>query len=400
MKRLKQFFIVMFAVSAVISTTLVSCDNPNDPSLDDSTSDIVWRGDSDDIYYDVISVPDGVVAVGKTASNDSWSYNAVIAKYDNNGNIVWKNYAGNYREDAFISVTATSDGFVAVGHSLYGHGYDLLPGAGFAYVATIVKYDNSGNLIWAKGAECGPFSSVIAVSDGIIAVRGGWGGITKFDNNGNVIWEKPELIGYTTAIKVSDGIVALDCYDTIIKLDNNCNVVWKTHTNTLLFGDDYHLYFSITAVSDGFIAVGSYGDSFADADWRCRNGIWDAIIVKYDNNGNVIWGKNFGGSAGDAYYSATATVNGIIVIGQSNYGSFGNGDWTGVAAKSNEYSGFGNDFIIVKYDNAGNVVWKNNFDGDTNWGGSLAAVSDGIVVVGGFGLGREGPNIVKYKIPD
>ena len=98
-------------------------------------------------------------------------------------------------------------------------------------------------------------------------------------------------------------------------------------------------------MSDGIIAVGySQANSFKTGDWAgiAGNGNTDAIIVKYDNNGNVVWKKNFGGSDNDGYGSVTAVLDGIIAVGNS-YG-FNTGDWTGIEGKG--YS----DAIIVKYE--------------------------------------------------
>jgi hypothetical protein len=77
-------------------------------------------------------------------------------------------------------------------------------------------------------------------------------------------------------------------------------------------GRDY--YESVTAVADGYVAVGS-SDS-TDAIWG-NNGGSDAIIVKYDLNGNVVWVENAGGSASDRYDSVTAVADGYVVVGSS-----------------------------------------------------------------------------------
>ena len=45
---------------------------------------------------------------------------------------------------------------------------------------------------------------------------------------------------------------------------------------------------------DGYIAIG--GSYSNDYDLEGLNKDFDAIIVKYDLNGNVIWKKTFGGS--------------------------------------------------------------------------------------------------------
>ncbi|MCL2597488.1 MAG: T9SS type A sorting domain-containing protein, partial [Paludibacter sp.] len=122
----------------------------------------------------------------------------------------------------------------------------------------------------------------------------------------------------------------------------NCNVLWKKNFG----GSDIGYYTSVTAVSDGIVAAGlSYPDSFVTGDWTgiTGKGSIDAILVKYDNNGNVVWKKNFGGSGGDYYDSVTAVSDGFVAAGYSGSNSFGNGDWAGVEGK-----GYW-DAILVKY---------------------------------------------------
>jgi hypothetical protein len=86
--------------------------------------------------------------------------------------------------------------------------------------------------------------------------------------------------------------------------------------------------------------------------------------VKFKANGEVVWKKNFGGSGHDHFNSVTATTDGgIVAVGYSASGSFGNGDWTGVTGKG------GNDAIIVKFF-SGNVSGDDPGDGGNGNGGS------------------------------
>ncbi|MCL2040669.1 MAG: hypothetical protein FWG84_01345, partial [Bacteroidales bacterium] len=143
-------------------------------------------------------------------------------------------------------------------------------------------------------------------------------------------------------------------------------------------GDD--VYYAATTVLNGYVAVGFSGfDSFGNGDWTGVEGKGgqDAIIVKYDRNGDVVWKKHFGGNGDDLYYAVTAVSDGVVAVGHSASTSFGNGDWTGILGKG------GQDAIIVKYDNNGNVVWKKNFGGNgwdqCTW---VTETLDGIVAAG------------------
>ena len=402
------------------------------------SGDVVWRknfgGKGCDYYNSVTKVPNGTVAVGYsicsffntgdcTGIMGQGADDAIIVKYDVLGNIVWKKNFGGIDNDSYIAVTAVSDGIIAVGYSdRYSFSFgdmDSISAKGDRD-AIIVKYDFLGNVIWKKnfgGNGRDMYHSVIEVPNGIIAVgvsayssfnTGDWEGVmgkgsddaimVKYDLHGNVVWKRnfggngDDSFNSVTAI--SDGIVAAGYSvsfgfgdwagimskgnnDAImVKYDFNGNLVWKKNFG----GNQNDCYFSVTAVFDGIVAAGfSASGSFGSGDWTniTGKGYDDAILVKYNHNGDVLWKKNFGGSDNDGYVSVAEIQEGVVVVGFSGVNSFGNGNWAGILKKGVT------DAVMVKYDTAGNIVWKRNFGGkliDNFY--SVTAVSGGIVAVG------------------
>ena len=328
---------------------------------DHGEGNVLWKrhfgGNGDDYFLGVIAVPEGYVAVGfsefTSFETNDWAgvigkghQDATIVKYDYEGNLMWKKNFGGNSYDNFWGVTAVSDGFVAVGisdYSSFGTGdWTGVTGKG-STDAIIVKYDNDGNVVWKKnfgGKGEDYYHWVTEVSDGVVAVgnatsasfgTGDWTGVTGKGSNDAII----------------------------VKYDNDGNVVWKKNFG----GEGIDIFNSVTAISDGYIVVGESGvNSFGTGDWTdvTGKGSDDAIIVKYDNNGNVVWKKNCGGSGGDSYWVATPVSDGIVVVGSSYSASFNTGDWTGIMGKG------GTDATMVKYDFLGNVLWRKNFGGSGN----------------------------------
>ena len=428
--------------------------------------DVLWKknfgGSRNDQFATVTAVPNGIVAVGfaefGSFGSGDWkeitgkgNLDAIIVKYDNNGNIVWKKNFGGSGEDRFESVTAVADGVVAVGYSdfsSFGNGdWEDFERKGYQD-ATIVKYDNDGNIVWkhnlgGKSSGYSKYLSVTTLPDGIVAVgysdgfgAGDWEEIAgngnydaimvKYDCDGNIIWKTnfggSDVDRFFSVTPANDGIVAAgvsfagsfgnENWETdtckgdndaiVVKFDDDGSVVWKKNFG----GRSDDCFYSVTTVSDGFVAAGfSYPGSFGNGNWAidtCR-GWEDAIIVKYDNDGEVVWKKNFGGGGFDCFYDIATVPNGMVAVGTSE--TFESGDWYGVKGKG------GNDAIIVMFDNEGNVKWKENFGGSDRDSYNSITILPGAIVVAGYsnynsfnsgdwtaitGNGWEDAIIVKY----
>ena len=372
----------------------------------DTNGDVVWAknfgGDDNDYFYSVTADGSGYVAVGESAYESFGSgdlaaiagkgeYDAIAVKFNLNGDIVWMKNFGGEGYDVFKSVTAAGNGYVAVGFSSldsFGNGdWNDIDGRGLQD-AIIVKYDVSGNVTWKKnfgGEDNDVFLSVAADSSGYVAAgfsnstsfgNGDWndidgrGGqdaiIVKYDVNGNKVWAKnfggedddffesvtADSSGYVAAGASSVysfnsgdwiGIAEKGGYDaTIVKFSKSGDVDWAKSFGGI--GDDY--FNSVITDGNGYVAAGSSGPtSFGSGDWTgvAGKGEEDAMMVKYDTDGSVVWKINIGGSSLDNFFSVTADSSGYVAVGCSYIDSFGNGDWTGVAGNGAD------DATIMKY---------------------------------------------------
>ncbi len=278
--------------------------------------------------------------------------------------ILYRGDFGGEDADHFCSTVAISDGFVAAGYSYsgsFGSG-DWTDVQGMGYTdAIIVRYDDAGSIVWKEsfgGSGNDIFYSVTEVSDGFVAV--GQSAQTSFRT------------GDWTDIRGKGGIDAI-----AVKYDHEGNVVWKMNIG----GPGSDSYRSVAAVPGGFVAVGfSHISSLNGGDWTgfTAKGTYCATIVKYNNDGEVQWKKNFGGDGVDYFTSVVSTTDGVVAVGYAQALSFGTGDWEGEDTDEG-----GSYAVAVRYDDAGGIVWKSKLGGnESDYYYSVTAVEDGFAAVG------------------
>ncbi|MDR2698877.1 MAG: hypothetical protein LBB30_04295 [Candidatus Methanoplasma sp.] len=365
----------------------------------DDKGSVVWNkrfgGSGGDYFRSAVAVPGGYVAVGYSETfgdgdlkdiRGKGGTDTIIVKFDENGNVEWKSNFGGAGTDNFYSVTAAPGGFVAAGYSnefsFDNEDWTGVRGKG-DLDAIIVRFDSNGGTVWKKslgGSGIDRYYSVTTVQDGFVAVgysnslgSGDWAGfnkkggfdaiIVKYDVNGEMMWKKDlggaGWDGYLSVTAVSDGIIAAGFSweesfgsgdwagfkrkgttdATIVKYDNNGNVMWKKNFG----GEGADEFRSVTTASDGFVAVGS-SNMFGSGDWAgfSGRGGTDAIIVKYNSDGEVAWKRNFGGPGDDIYESAAVSSGGVVAAGGSSNTSDSD-DWAGIPSKGKD------DAVIVKH---------------------------------------------------
>jgi len=289
-----------------------------------------FGGTQEDVFNGTAkSFDGGTVSVGYTSSSDGdlttihnpahdeYNRDAIIVKYDSSGNVVWKKMLNKSDYDEFTKVIEAPD------HSLLAVGYTGgdISSNNLVY-AMIVKYDVGGNIIWQKvfgGTNNATFNAITIAEDGNYTVVG-----SSTSTDGDMIGLNNGVAGTADAI--------------IVKYDVSGNVVWKKAFGT----SENDKFNEITKTSDNnYIAVGSSGN--------LENG----LIVKFNSIGNVVWQKSFGGSDTDIFWGVSEGISGYIVVGET---LSSDGD---LPTTSSGYI----DAIIIKYDTAGTVLWKKPFGG-------------------------------------
>ncbi len=298
------------------------------PSGDIDVRTVKWKWQSDYTYYGgkkniagMVNDQNGhIYAVGQLPG-------ATLIKYDSdNGTIIWeKQYENaNYNLSYGYDVAVDYQGYVYVaGRASYESGL-------FDDDFLIIKYDPSGNLIWAQDYDRGGWeqASGIAVdSMGNIYVTG-FSYIEntdriiltlKYDPSGNLIWEK------------NYQIEGQRCEASDIKLDTSGNIY--------IAGWTY-----------------SYGDDF--------------LTIKYDPMGNVVWDKIYKGEITDKAQALAVDGQGNVYV-------------TGFSIKVSPDRS--NNYTTVKYDASGNLMWIRTYDNGF-YGGARGVTTDdnGNVYVTGY----------------
>ncbi len=144
-------------------------------------------------FFGVSMDEDNIVAVGsyeKTSTDHKDSIRrALIVKYDNTGEIVFSKDFKLLDNSKFTSVTTVNDGYLITGQSVYKNTKVGTKDGG----AILLKYDKDGNLLWTKtygSSKSAIFNDLLIVNDTIYTVgmdTNNVGVICKYDLEGNFI---------------------------------------------------------------------------------------------------------------------------------------------------------------------------------------------------------------------
>jgi hypothetical protein len=275
-----------------------------------------------------------------------------IAKFDASGNLVWAKTAGNAGNESASSIKCDVSGNIYLAGSYESVSITFgtttltnIETTGFFSDLFIVKYDASGNVLWANSA------GGIETDESYF--------ITTDDSNNVYVtgWYSDDLIVGPFTLTSADSTGLGDVF--IVKYDTNGNVVWAHGYGNV--GNDFGC--SITTDNLGNIYLtGFYAASSITfgAFTLSSSAATNMFIVKYNAVGNVLWAQAAVSSGGSIGYCVTTDPSGSVYVGgifSSTFIEFGTTTLTNVG--SNGYS----DIFIVKYDSLGNSIWAINVNG-------------------------------------
>ncbi len=247
----------------------------------------------------------------------------------------------------------------------------------------IVKYDTSGNVLWAR-ASSNINTSTVDVS---------YPTDMTTDLEGNIY-----LFGYSssdsfkfgnTVIRRPFSTVFNFCF--VIKLDANGNALWAVSGGGLWQGS--------YTFSHGGIAVDSYDNVYIAASYRDHSiqfgtyiltntgpiGTDDFFVVKYNSSGNLMWAKNFGSTGNDEVHGLIVDAdNKIYLTGQFSSSSivFGTTTLNYFASHPAAYNHL--NIYWAKLDSSGNPLWAKSAAGNARVNAIAVDKTNGVYIGGGI----------------
>lgn len=292
-------------------------------SLGEEQWNITWDDGQNEIGYDIVLDSQRNIYISGGNGTTFPNYDAMLLKFNTLGQLVWKRYYDGGSYDSSWALTIDSDDNIyMISESILISSYDTV----------ILKYNTTGDLQWSTifdGALYQVGHDIVLDSNNNIYIGGLEGSgpdynylVAKFDDQGTYLWnntwggaDNDQGLGialdslnniYITGFSQSFGVPTKEI--TTVKFDANGNKLWNQTWGSLYEDEGY----SIAIDSAGFLYVGGY-ELFGDA-----------VILKYSNEGTLIWNKTWQISPSYSHWSYDLIIDTndqIYFTGSARFGS-------------------------------------------------------------------------------
>jgi hypothetical protein len=249
----------------------------------------------------IISSDSNIVSVGYSVKPYAYQSDSWILKLNQEGEKIWDKSFGGDGDESTNAVVETSDkGFVMVGV--------VNTNSAYQEDALVIKTDSSGQKLWERtfgGKKTDYAQDVIQTSDKGIVVCG---------------MTSSRAGGYNSFWVAKMDSAGVDIWDNIYRINQ-----WDEAT-------------SLVEGLDGYIYVTGFTRTFSVIDY-------DVVLLKLDQNGNLVWQKTINWGRWDQATSINSTFDNSIVV-------------TGFTRSGEVLS---SDFATTKFDEDGNILWENIF---------------------------------------
>ncbi len=252
---------------------------------------------------------------------------ALLMKFDADGNVVWQLTWGGTREDSGRGVAIGPDG------SVYLTGVTQSFGPFLGAAAFLLKFSPDGEMIWERiwQVSGGTFPEDIAVSnDGAVYLVGNHGCcpqrpfLAKFTADGALLWDRtffaPGLRGGETAsfrgiaVAPDGGVIAVGRWEPTF--DGELLVVRFSSDGAILFvrdwgGDSHEDGSDVAVAADGTAYIVGRTNTFKQGSYE------DIFVLKMLANGRGTEVRTWGGPLQDLGYAIALGPNGDLYIAGS-----------------------------------------------------------------------------------
>jgi hypothetical protein len=306
----------------------------------DAQGSLQWEknygGNKMDLGWSVHELGDGWLLHGCTLSKDTTNQDIYLLRLDKAGNIIWEKTYGSKKGERTTDLLVLSDGnYLLIGERILQDSVNR--------DSYILKLDTAGQVIWEKtfgGPRIERTYYAAETNEGDYLVSGS---IFPYDNGkadllflkiskqGELVWSKTSgkkdvhevshsfrrnTDGKTYTVNGYIGTTNEGFHDAFfLQLDGGGSVLRKQQHST---GEDLRIMHAEETADKGFVATGYTRKDIT-------KNLWDAVLLRYDHKGNVLWMKTFGSpELDDQGYWLVCNADGGYTLAGYTY-SYGTG---------------------------------------------------------------------------
>jgi hypothetical protein len=249
-----------------------------------------------------------VYITGTSGDNGAFTFDAYTAKYDTNGNLLWKDVflptnpagTGTLSANSAIVLDAGGNAYVAGDYHFLDQALD--PGISTAHV---IKYGPSGNRVWVATHQ----------TSGGVAGGGDFSSAIALDGEGDVLTAGRWVSGFSGDTTISD-------FSTL-KLNPVGVLRWQRRYTSSESADSEAAGLGVNSNGDVYVTGKSTNTTGAGEDFT---------TLKYDTNGNQLWLARYDGPGhGDDTPANLVLDGGDVIVAGTSVGSGTGQDWATVA---------------------------------------------------------------------
>jgi len=292
--------------------------NPQGLNSDESCTDMVKITDSNFV----------AVSWDQRFATHLYDYDVLLIKFNKDLDTLWTRSISHPNDTSLVaqSLIQTADG----GFVVCGKAYSF---ANANYVGFMLKTDSLGNLLWLHTYNNpGPGQSLYDVKEtpsGDLITSGtqiinAWNddySPVLFKTNAfgiiNIVYNIPQINGFGASISYTNDGNYL-CYNTTFPPVSIRKIIKFSEAGILFWSKDFGTYNNggitsvIPAIGNGYIACGITDIPQVSNDWR-------GFLVRFDENGDSLWYREFNTPALDLFWDMESTSDGNYIITGETY---------------------------------------------------------------------------------